>query len=428
MQTPQVSNPAITTSQPAPARQADSGSSDAPFGKVLSREIAGRNASENSRPQTRETGNSAPSRQPARNDGKAADAKGAKDARQAQAQEENTETEGTAVDAALQASEDMLALVANLAQIATQSGETQDAAASTEQTLPADQATLLATVAGTTVNIPTIPVAQPVGATRTAGASVTSEAGLIGEVTLAAASPRPNHARALPDAATDSSAPQLSTAELEAKGRDLLSGVPAATVANQSSTTSVQDFKSAVKDSLAAITNVTATTMAPVQQAAVHAAQTMGDNAAERLTPRVGTPAWDQALGQKVVWMVAGEQQSASLTLNPPDLGPLQVVLNVSNSQASATFTAAQPEVRQALEAALPKLRDMLSEAGIQLGQASVNSGSPNQQGAFEQQAGSAPHGPGHGDHRNAAAEAESTRVSRVRPATVGQGMVDTFA
>ena len=70
----------------------------------------------------------------------------------------------------------------------------------------------------------------------------------------------------------------------------------------------------------------------------------------------VGSTGWDQAVGQKVVWMVAGGQQSASLTLNPPDFGPMQVVLNVTNSHATVTFSAAQPEVRQALESALPRL------------------------------------------------------------------------
>ncbi|MEG1325301.1 MAG: flagellar hook-length control protein FliK, partial [Janthinobacterium sp.] len=85
---------------------------------------------------------------------------------------------------------------------------------------------------------------------------------------------------------------------------------------------------------------------------------------ADKLTGRVGSPAWDQQLGQKVVWMAAGGDQSATLTLNPPDLGPVQVVLTVTNDQADAAFMSAQPEVRQALEAAMPRLREMMSEAG----------------------------------------------------------------
>lgn len=107
----------------------------------------------------------------------------------------------------------------------------------------------------------------------------------------------------------------------------------------------------------------------------------------DKIQPNVGSAGWDQAVGQKITWMVSGGIQSASLTLNPPDLGPMQVVLNVHNQQADATFITAQPEVKQALEAAMPKLREMMDQAGIQLGQATVNTGMPNQQqGANGQQ------------------------------------------
>ncbi len=99
------------------------------------------------------------------------------------------------------------------------------------------------------------------------------------------------------------------------------------------------------------------------------------------LGPSVGTAAWNQALGEKIVWMSGGGgEQTASLNLNPPDLGPLQVVLNVTNNQANATFIAAQPEVRLAIEAALPKLHEMMNNAGIQLGQTNVRSDTSSQQ------------------------------------------------
>ncbi len=100
---------------------------------------------------------------------------------------------------------------------------------------------------------------------------------------------------------------------------------------------------------------------------------------ANHLAPSVGAAAWGQALGEKIVWMAAGSQQTATLTLNPPNLGPMQIVLNISNEQATASFFSAQPEVRQALEAAFPRLREMMSEAGIQLGQATVSADTPQQ-------------------------------------------------
>ncbi|MBS1186276.1 MAG: flagellar hook-length control protein [Burkholderiaceae bacterium] len=167
-----------------------------------------------------------------------------------------------------------------------------------------------------------------------------------------------------------------------------------------------------------------AITLAPMHQTATVLAQTAA-NISEKLTPRVGTSDWNQALGQKVVWMVNSDVQSASMTLNPPDLGPLQVVLSVSNNQASASFVAAQPEVRQALEAALPRLREMLGDAGIQLGQANVSAGTQQQQQSYEgqqqMQASSA-----RSSSNDGIPVSQTDRVITTRSAR--QGLVDTFA
>lgn len=157
--------------------------------------------------------------------------------------------------------------------------------------------------------------------------------------------------------------------------------------------------------------------------------QAAGGTPPDTLTPQVGTPAWDHALGQKVVWMAAGAMQSASLTLNPPDLGPIQVVINVSNDQANASFTAAQPEVRQALEAAMPRLKEMLGDAGITLGQASVNAGNPNQYGGADQQSGNgARHGKGDAGIGQEPPHTDPIKLGTTRIGSNGTGLVDTFA
>jgi flagellar hook-length control protein FliK len=153
--------------------------------------------------------------------------------------------------------------------------------------------------------------------------------------------------------------------------------------------------------------------------------------AAEGLSARVGTEAWEHQVGQKVVYMVGSEEQTASLTLNPPDLGPLQVVLSVTNDQASVTFSANQEEVRQALENALPRLREMMSESGIALGNATVNAGMPDGRQAQEQSArnngGFGGGNRGRGDNVNTTEDATARPVAR--SVTLGdRGMVDTFA
>lgn len=156
-------------------------------------------------------------------------------------------------------------------------------------------------------------------------------------------------------------------------------------------------------------------------------AQAAGAVPADRLSARVGTPAWDNQVGQKVIWMVGGEEQSATLELNPPDLGPVQVVLNVSNEMASVTFSAQQLEVRQALENSLPRLREMMNESGIALGNATVNAGSDgsqqqNQQGSSRP--GSGGNGGGAGGDSAVADTAPRQRTSILG----GAGAVDTFA
>jgi flagellar hook-length control protein FliK len=171
---------------------------------------------------------------------------------------------------------------------------------------------------------------------------------------------------------------------------------------------------------------------AQLQPAMLEAAQAAAA-ASEELSAHVGTDAWNDQVGQKVIYMVGAEDQTASLTLNPPDLGPLQVVLSVSNGQADVTFSSNQLEVRQALENALPRLQEMMKESGIALGNATVNAGMSNGGQAQQEQA-AASSGFGRGGHNGRGNEAGMvTGEATVRPATraaaIGdRGMVDTFA
>jgi len=164
--------------------------------------------------------------------------------------------------------------------------------------------------------------------------------------------------------------------------------------------------------------------MRPASHGPLETLQTPNEMAAPRLAPAVGTTAWGQALGEKIVWMATAVQQTATLTLNPPNMGPLQIVVNVSNEQATASFFSAQPEVRQALEAAFPRLKEMMNEAGIQLGQATVSADTPRQDESANrqgQQVASAFTGAD-----DPAATALQTVQAPVRQS--GRGLIDTFA
>lgn len=97
----------------------------------------------------------------------------------------------------------------------------------------------------------------------------------------------------------------------------------------------------------------------------------------------VGSASWNERIGDRVVWMANNKESHAELVLTPPQMGRVEVKLSISDDQATATFVSANPQVREALEAALPRLREILADAGVQLGQAQVgaeNAGQSAQQ------------------------------------------------
>ena len=161
----------------------------------------------------------------------------------------------------------------------------------------------------------------------------------------------------------------------------------------------------------------------PLAQTPVELPKRLPVPAAEKLQPWVGTPAWESALGHKVCLMITDQQQSAFLTLNPPDLGPLQVVLTVNNDHASAAFFAVEPEVRRAVESAIPRLREMMDAAGIHLGDATVGAGASDDQKSNSSATHPAPIRTSDGDDQGAVGTA-----SRLTTPGVALGLVDTFA
>ncbi|MCA3188404.1 MAG: flagellar hook-length control protein FliK [Cupriavidus sp.] len=169
-------------------------------------------------------------------------------------------------------------------------------------------------------------------------------------------------------------------------------------------------------------------------QTPAQAAQANAAAAAARpvIAPNVGDSQWSQALGQQMVRLSTQGNQTAELDLNPPNLGPLKVVLNVVNDQAQAQFVSPHQAVRAAVEAALPHLRTSMAEAGIQLGQTSVgadsfaqaNSGGQQQQQQRHAGNGSFGQATGFGNDTPAPATPATPRA----PRTLARGEVDTFA
>jgi flagellar hook-length control protein FliK len=142
--------------------------------------------------------------------------------------------------------------------------------------------------------------------------------------------------------------------------------------------------KESAMNQVAMPANFQSTSQSITQISAAETMQQLGSSNTINAYP--GKTGWDQAISQKVVWMLGAQEQSATLTLNPPDMGPLQVVIHVHNDQADTTFISDNAEVRQALQDGMDNLRNKMNESGIQLGQANVSSGGQMQQ-QFQQAA-----------------------------------------
>jgi flagellar hook-length control protein FliK len=160
------------------------------------------------------------------------------------------------------------------------------------------------------------------------------------------------------------------------------------------------------------------------------AAQTQEARPAElpqRIEAPVGSRQWDGEFANRLAWMAGRQEQRAELVLTPPALGRIEVSLSVSGDQATAIFTSASATVRDAIENALPRLREVLLESGINLGQAQVGSESPQQSPTREE----------NGDNRgNAVAAGHDSRGmppgfavnSPTAWISSGRGMIDIFA
>jgi flagellar hook-length control protein FliK len=96
-------------------------------------------------------------------------------------------------------------------------------------------------------------------------------------------------------------------------------------------------------------------------------------------------PEGQQQLTEKVRWMVNSRNISAEIRLDPPDLGGMNIKVNLSGDSASVSFVVQSQHARDALDQAAPRLREMLEEHGIELGQSSVQQESAGDGGQAEQ-------------------------------------------
>ena len=141
-------------------------------------------------------------------------------------------------------------------------------------------------------------------------------------------------------------------------------------------------------------------------------------------------PEGQQQLNEKIRWMVNARNTMAEIRLDPPELGSMQVRVNVAGDAASVSFVVQSQQAKEALADAMPKLRDMLSEQGIELGDAQVrkdNSSSSENGQQLAENSGSR-NGAGNRGENDGLDDVDEMRIVEQSVTRAAKGGIDFYA
>lgn len=85
-------------------------------------------------------------------------------------------------------------------------------------------------------------------------------------------------------------------------------------------------------------------------------------------------------MAERVQMMMSKNLKHVDIRLDPPELGRLQIRMNMNGDGATVHFTVANHQARDAIEQSMPRLREMLAQQGVQLGDTSVQQQNAGQQ------------------------------------------------
>jgi flagellar hook-length control protein FliK len=126
-------------------------------------------------------------------------------------------------------------------------------------------------------------------------------------------------------------------------------------------------------------------------------------------------------LGERLALMVRGDIQQATIRLDPPELGLMDVRITVQNDQTQVQIVVQSPQVREALESQSVRLREFLEQQGLSLAQLDIRD-----QSAGQQQAGTGEHDEG-SDEASSGLANENNQKEVDEAVSWQQGLVDHF-
>lgn len=144
-----------------------------------------------------------------------------------------------------------------------------------------------------------------------------------------------------------------------------------------------------------------------------------------------GEARFGEALGERLNWMIRDGLQQAEIILNPRELGPIRIALSMEGDAAQLGIQADHAFTRQTIEDALPRLKALLAEQGVQLGQTQIDQGSGREPGAGQHDAARHARSTGRemsSEMGSAAGREGEVQTGQVSLRSPGRGRIDVFA
>ncbi|HIF9227311.1 TPA: flagellar hook-length control protein FliK [Photobacterium damselae] len=224
-----------------------------------------------------------------------------------------------------------------------------------------------------------------------------------------------------------------SKAELLPQGDAVKAGINHSVALSQAQTQSLLD-QSHATDSKEASAQAALQSLSAHQNGASSASSLLGnrqDTSLNNQPPLLLTKeqASDQ-LADKVQMMAAKNLKQIDIRLDPPELGRMQIKLSLhDDNQASIQFQVAHQQTRDLIDQAMPRLRELLLQQGMQLAQSSVHQETSQQFSQhFNQQSGQDSSAFGSGGHSDGSHDGHDDGTVIEGYVTTSSDRVDYYA
>lgn len=133
---------------------------------------------------------------------------------------------------------------------------------------------------------------------------------------------------------------------------------------------------------------------------------------------------WGDKISERISMMAGKNIQSATIHLDPPELGSLEIKMQINAEQTAQIQVQAQgPQIKEVLESSAQRLRDMLEQEGIALDQFDVS----DQSSAFASSDDSSSQGEQDSEYEGSEMISDEEITERVFSGN-SKGLLDTFA